>query len=197
MEFNTVSMVKHPVGDVWTSMRDELPRLADHMDDIERICVESSRQNGSVFRVVNVWQAAPKLPSNIASHLDPEMFCWTDHAEWQESEQECRWRIEHHLFGDSFSCAGRTQFKPAMGGRGTRITFSGTFELNRKKLPQVLSVLEDPVLKIVESMLIKLIPKNFQKITAAIDKHLDVSAISLNRNQMPVKTTVSPPDDRA
>lgn len=197
MEFNTVSMVKHPVEEVWTSMRDELPQLADHMDDVERIQVESSSQNGKIYRVVNVWQAAPRLPATIASHLDPKMFCWTDHAEWQEASQECRWRIEHRFFGESFSCAGLTQFKPAMGGRGTRITFSGTFELNRKKLPQVLRVLEDPVLKIVESMLIKLIPANFQKITAAIDKHLDVPPISRDKTQMPGKTPGSAPGNRA
>ncbi len=175
MQFQTVSMVKHPLEEVWKVMRDELPRLADQMEDIERIRVESSRHSGNVHRVINIWQASAPLPQYVASHLDRDLFSWTDHAEWHEAERECRWSIEHHYFGDSFSSAGVTRFEPAMGGRGTRITFSGAFELNKEKLPKALGVLEDPTLKIVESMLIKLIPKNFQKISTAIETYLNTT----------------------
>jgi hypothetical protein len=175
MKFNTVSMVKHPLEQVWILMRDDLPKIADQMEDIEDIRVESVRRNHNIHQIVNIWVASVQLPFNVASHLDANLFSWTDYAEWYDAERECRWHIEHHYFRDSFNCEGVTQFVPAIGGRGTRITFSGTFELNKDKIPKMLSLLEDPALKMVESMLIKLIPKNFQKITAAIENHLTLS----------------------
>jgi hypothetical protein len=168
-------MVKHPLERVWILMRDDLPKLADQIDDIERIRVESVRRNHDVHRIVNIWEASVQLPLNVANHLDANLFSWTDYAEWYDSKQECHWHIKHHYFRDSFNCSGVTQFLPAMGGRGTRITFRGTFELNRKKIPKILSVLEDPALIMIESMLIKLIPKNFQKIATAIGNHLTIS----------------------
>lgn len=179
MKFNAVSMVKHPLELVWTLMRDDLSKLADQIEDIERIRVESVRRNHNVHRIVNVWEASVQLPFNIGKHLDTNLFSWTDYAEWHDAERECCWQIEHHYFRDSFNCSGVTQFMPAMGGRGTRITFSGTFELNRNKIPKMLSVLEEPALKMIESMLIKSIPKNFQKITTAIENHLTISGCKI------------------
>lgn len=172
MKFNTVSMVKHPLEQVWNLMRDDLPKLADHMEDIESIRVESSRQGEGVHQLVNIWQASVQLPFDVASHLGADLFCWTDHAEWHEAEHQCRWRIEHKRFGEHFDCAGVTQFQRAMGGRGTRVTFSGSIELRLSNMPKVLGMLEDPTLKMVESMISKLIPKNFQKIASAVDSHL-------------------------
>ncbi len=175
MKFNAVSMVKHPLELVWNLMRDDLPMLADQIEDIERIRVESVRRDHDVHQVVNIWEASVQLPFNVTKYVDANLFSWTDHAEWYDAERECRWKIEHHYFRDSFNCSGVTQFLSAMGGRGTRITFSGDFELNREKIPKMLSILEEPALKMVESMLIKLIPKNFQKIAAAIESHLSSS----------------------
>ena len=176
MKFNTVSVVKHPLENVWNLMRDNLPKLADHMEDIESIRVESSCQCDDVYQIINVWQARVRLPFDAASHMGDELFSWTDHAEWHEAEHQCRWRIEHKRFGKSFDCAGVTDFQPAMGGRGTRITFSGAIELSLSNVPKMLGILEDPTLKVVESMLTKLIPKNFQKITTAIDRHLSAQS---------------------
>jgi hypothetical protein len=177
MKFNTVSMVKHPTAAVWRVMRDDLPALAPHMADIGSIRVESVRQNGDdIKQIVNLWEARPRLPLNLSNPLPADLFTWRDHAEWHETAKECRWSIEHPTFRDSFTCAGVTRFQPAMGGRGTRMTFSGTFDLNRQHLPKGLGVLGGPTLQMVESMLIKLIPKNFQKISTAIDAHLKSTA---------------------
>lgn len=175
MKFNKVSMVKHPLAQVWTLMRDDLPKLVDQMEDIKQIRVESVHHNHNFHRIVNIWEASVQIPFNVANHLDGDLLSWTDYAEWYDAERECRWHIEHHYFRDSFRCSGTTQFMPAMGGRGTRIAFSGTFDLNKKKIPKVLSILEEPALKIIESLLIKMIPKNFQKITDAIGNYLTLS----------------------
>ncbi len=174
-------MVKHPIEEVWKVMRDDLPELAPHMADIASIRVESVRPDGDdVKRIVNVWEARPRLPLNMSTQLPAGLFTWRDHAEWHGTAKECRWHLAHPTFRDSFTCAGVTRFQPAMGGRGTRLTFSGTFDLNRHHLPKGLGMLGGPTLQVIESMLIKLIPKNFQKISAAIDAHLKSAAAGKN-----------------
>lgn len=173
MTFNTVSMVKHPIDRVWTIMRDDLPKLVDLIDDIEDISVQSYEKRNHNCKVVNVWRASPPLPQSIAGRLDSSMFIWTDRADWNDKNKECLWSIEHHHFRDRIRCSGTTRFESAIGGRGTRITFSGSFELNHHNLPGMLRSLEGPALKAIENLISSLIPKNFHKIADALSTHLD------------------------
>ena len=120
--------------------------------------------------VTNIWQARPKLPALLAARLKPEMLRWTDRAVWSPREHTCSWRIDPHYFTGRIACQGSTRFEPAMGGRGTRLTFSSEFRLGQNGKP---SALEDVVLRGAESLLQGLIPKNFQKIVTALTAHLD------------------------
>lgn len=173
MHFNTISIIKHPIDQVWLTMRDDLPKLVELAEDIESISVELHEKKSGICKVVNIWKASPPLPQSVARYLKSDMFVWTDRAEWNEEKMECLWSIEPHHFRDRVHCSGVTSFHPAMGGRGTRITFIGDFEWDSQSLSVVPNLLKEAVHKIVESLVSDLIPKNFRKITDAVKRHLD------------------------
>lgn len=172
MNFKTVSIVKHPVARVWTMMRDDLPGLVSRLEDIEGIIVEQYEMNNHLCRVVNVWTASPRLPRGIVKYLDSDMFSWTDRAEWNEETMECLWSIEPHFFRGKIGCSGSTRFEPAMGGRGTKITFSGDFACDSKNLTALPDILRESVYRGVEVLMGTIIPKNFRKITDALSQRL-------------------------
>jgi len=174
MNINTVSILKHPLENVWHAMRDELPNLVELLEDIDDIEVEAYENTSpNTTMIVNIWKAYPKLPAVITSRLNAEMFIWTDRAEWDDSILECNWSIEPHYFQEKIQCSGTTKFTTALGGKGTRITFTSDIKWRNKNSSGVTGLLENTVYVVIESFMKNLIPKNFHKITAAISKHLD------------------------
>jgi hypothetical protein len=168
MEAKTISVVKHPRDLVWSTMRDRLAEIAAHVQDVESAQLVERREHDDVATVVHVWQASPKLPAIIASRVQPEMFRWNDHALWDARSFTCTWRIEPHHFADYIQCHGITTYEPAIGGRGTRITFTSDFHLGRGD-----GRIASPLLSAAEPFFRGIIPKNFQKIVASLAALLD------------------------
>jgi hypothetical protein len=155
-------------------MRDELPQLAAHLEDIESITTTERTEAPGVVSLVNIWRAKPKLPEFLARYVDATKFAWTDRALWDEATKTCIWRIEPHVFGSYFESHGETRFEPAMGGRGTRITFSGEAEIKIGNVGDgVRKVLEDTLFKGAMSFAQGIIAKNFRKMADALGAHLD------------------------
>lgn len=174
MKFQTLALVKHPLPRVWKAMRDELPLLASRIDDIESITTTQRSESPGQISIVNIWRARPTLPEMLAKHVDTASLAWTDRAVWDEESKTCRWSIEPHVFSGHFECRGETRFEPAMGGRGTRITFSGEAEIKFGLFGDgVRKVLEDTLFKGAMGFVQDIISKNFRKIATALEKHLD------------------------
>ena len=175
MYIKTTTVLKHPTELVWITTRDRLPETVPLLDDIDSVKVQSREEkpDGTV-NLVNVWKACPKLSAMVTSRVRPEMLAWNDHAEWSRRDFECKWRIEPHFFADRIKCSGLTRYEPAMGGRGTRITFETEIELHTRDLPGVPAVLEGAVSKAIESFVAVLIPQNFRKVAQAVGGLLDM-----------------------
>jgi len=173
MDFKTISLIKHNKARVWMTMRDDLPKLAEMMDDVESITERERTETPAVYYVVNIWKSATKLPRVIVQWLNSEYFTWTDKAEWNNNSYECNWTIELNYFRDSIKCHGTTTFEPAMGGNGTRVTFNGKLEWDKDKLTGITGVFGDAVLAMAEGIIQNVIQKNFRKVTETIAKHLD------------------------
>jgi len=170
MESRTVTIVKHPLRSVWLAIRDWLPEIALKIDDIESVQLRerTEHDDGSVT-VVNLWQACPKIPAIIAAHVRPEMLRWTDRATWTAKDFRCTWQIEPHYFSGRLECHGVTRYEAALGGRGTRLTFST--EMRLVGAPS--GALETTLLAVAEPFLQALIPRIFQKVAAAVSAYLN------------------------
>ncbi len=166
--FKSVILVKYPQDEVWIAVRDRLPEMVPFLDDVKSITQESREQNPDSLQLTNIWQADIDLPGKIQSVIDIDKLKWTDRAEWVESKQQCLWVIEPHFFKGRIDCTGSTKFEPAIGGRGTRITFAGEFGIDASDIPGIPSFMESTISKTVESLIINVIPKNFRKITDAL-----------------------------
>jgi hypothetical protein len=175
-DFKTIAVVAHPLELVWATIRDRMPEMASLMDDIESITVMDRREeaDGTVF-LVNRWKANPKIPSMLNSFIDPSMLAWTDRAQWKPALHECIWNIETQFFSDGLKCAGSTRYEPAMGGRGTRITFAGDFNVIGDRIKGIPTFMEGTISKTIESFATSLIPKNFLKLSKAVGEFLDAN----------------------
>ena len=174
MKIKSVSVLKHPVPEVWTAIRDRLPEIVPFIADIESVTVQSRAEaaDGTV-RLVNIWKAKPKLPAIVTNYLKPEMLAWTDRAEYRLKTLECHWRTEPHFFTERIQCAGVTRYEHAMGGRGTRVTFEGDLEFSLHNLPGVPQVFENALVRGVETFVTALVPKNFRNVIEAAGRLLD------------------------
>jgi len=174
VKFQTLAVVRHPLPRVWEAMRDNLPQLAAHLEDIESITIAERTESPGVVSLVNIWRAKPNLPEFLARHVDTAKFAWTDRALWDEAAMTCVWRIEPHVFGSYFESRGETRFEPAMGGRGTRITFSGEAEIKIGSVGQgVRKAVEGALLDGAMTFGQGIIARTFRKLAEALGAHLD------------------------
>jgi len=173
MQFKTVNLIKHETEKVWATMRDDLPKLAEMMDDIESITEKERTESQTTYHVVNIWKSAIKLPQSIMSVLGSDLFVWTDRAEWNNETHVCRWTIELAHFRDSVECHGTTIFESAMGGKGTKISFSGDLVWDRHKLGGIAGAFGETVLIVAEDFIQNAVQKNFRKIAETIAKYMD------------------------
>ena len=182
MRICSVSVLKHPRDSVWATIRDRLPEVVPLLDDIESVTVESRKDlpDGQVH-LVNIWKAKPKLPAIVTGYVKADMMSWTDRAEYRPQSHECAWSIEPHFFRERIKCSGVTRYEPAMGGRGTRVTFEGDLTLDLHNLPGVPSILEGPLASTVELFVVTLLPKNFRKLVEAAGTLLSSSPASPRR----------------
>jgi len=172
--FKSVIMVKYPQEVVWQAIRDRLPEMVPYLDDVAMIIQDHrSEEDDGSLQLINIWEADIKIPGMLESMIDPSSLSWTDRAKWLEDKNECHWSIEPHFFPDRTRCSGTTYYEPAIGGRGTRITFTGELEVNTKNIPGLPAVMESTATRTLESLITSLIPKNFRKVTGALSSLLE------------------------
>jgi hypothetical protein len=172
MKFMTVTIVKHPVDDVWKAMRDDLPLVTSKREDIHGVAEQERRVEPPVYRIVNIWTANAKLPQAILRFLGTDKIAWTDRAEWDETKKICTWSIEPHQFRDAIVCRGCTVFESALGGTGSKVTFSGDLDWRSDKLPGIAAGIGQAVQQGAEGVIRNVIQKNFRTIAEAVEKHL-------------------------
>jgi hypothetical protein len=170
-------VVKMPKQVVWETLRDRLTEMAPFLDDVSSIKQVDRKDagNGGV-RLTNLWQADIEIPEVIQSILHSRDVSWLDRAEWLEARSRCEWQIEPKFLTEHIKCSGTTLFEPAIGGRGTRITFEGKIDITLGRIPGVPNFMLGTVTKAIESLVTTLIPKNFQKLATAMFNLLEQQA---------------------
>jgi hypothetical protein len=171
--FKSLVIIKHPVDLTWVTIRDRMPELVPMLDDVASIAVVERHEDGDgTVQLVNEWWAQVNLPAALRSVIKPEHLGWTDRAVWDEAGRECRWSIEPFFLPEAVRCAGTTRYEPAIGGRGTRITFAGNIDIDAAKLGTIPAAFGWPVATAVEMLVTTIIPRNFRKTTEALTQLL-------------------------
>ncbi len=173
MNFKRVSSIPYHIDRVWTAMRDELPELVSFLENIDSIKMESHEKGPDVHKVVSTWTATPQFSRTITKHMNSDILTWTDHGEWNENQLECLWNIKHHNFGDFVRCSGTTKFEQVNGGKGTKITFTGSFDWNEDYHEKGVKQLIGGIAFVLLEFLIKdLVRKNCSNTIDALTKYL-------------------------
>ena len=169
--FKSIMMSRQSVSQIWTAIRDRTPELAKLLDDVDEVVVLERKQlpDGRV-RLVNEWRATHRLLHSLKPVLGSDSIVWLDHADWSDADWQCRWRVEPKFLAGRVRCEGTTSYEPAMGGRGSKITFQGQLELDPRSLGRAASIIPSGAAPIIESIVTVLIPKNFRKIVEAADR---------------------------
>ena len=163
--FQSLAVVRQPVELVWETVRDRLPELGHRVDDIESITLlERTALDDGTTRLVNEWKTSRSIPQVLAKSLDTSEVGWIDTAVWDPATMTCRWSIEPTVLTGQIRCQGTTSYESAMGGRGSRVGFEGTFDLAPGALSGLAKPLERPMTAFVESIVSTLIPTNLRKI---------------------------------
>lgn len=166
--FQSIAVVKQPIDRVWATVRDRLPELGAMVDEIESITpVERTELEHGAVRLVNEWRTMRRVPEVLAATVGSGAIGWADTAVWDPTTMTCEWSIEPTVLAQHIRCSGSTRYEPALGGRGTRVSFGGTFELASGALAGLAKPLERPVSAFVESIVSTLIPGNLRKIVEA------------------------------
>jgi len=169
-----IAMIRQPRSRLWPLMRDNLPELAAHLEDIESVITtarEMAESGG--LTVTSVWRARAGLASLMNDSA--KGIAWTDRSRWLDDFKTC-WEVTPHVMGGRLRCAGVTSYVEAMGGRGTR----AVLELSAELLPDPLtgkSQDSDKVLfQTVQSIAATLICKNFRRLLELADQRLRAGA---------------------
>jgi polyketide cyclase/dehydrase/lipid transport protein len=169
MEFKTLNIIKHPPEKVWVTMRDQFPDIVELVEEVDSVVVDSRTEiSKGIMEVKNIWKANPPIPEVIIKHVKPEMLTWTDTALWDEQTMICSWKIDSHYFKEKMDCKGITKFEPAIGGRGCRLTFEGTIHWEGG-IPLSFGMMDGMVSKALESIISKMVPNNFRKVTSGVE----------------------------
>lgn len=166
--FRTLAVVKRPAPEVFAIVRDRLVDLVPLVDDVASIeMLQRAELGEGAVRLVNRWTASQRIPDVVAHAVDTDEIAWTDHNVWSSSDMTCRWTIEPFIFTEHIRCAGVTTYEPAMGGRGCRVTLSGTFDLAPTALARVSGAVRRPATSLIESMVSTIIPRGTRRVVEA------------------------------
>jgi hypothetical protein len=173
-DFRCLVGVRHPPQELAGAVRDWIGRVGPSLEHVEQVSTVArvERPDGSTA-LVNEWRVNPTLPTALNGVVTRDMLGWLDHAEWSSDLTACEWRIEPFFMGEAIHCRGATRFEPAMGGRGTRATFEGRFEIDPAALSRVQFAWRAPACAAVELLIGTIIPKNFRKTVEAVSTLLE------------------------
>lgn len=174
MQIHSTSVIRHPRERVYKAYRDELPRIAAYMPNIKEILVRSREEANGHVKLHNEWAGKTEIPKLMQSIIRPEMLRWDDYADWDETTSTCAWTLKLRAFTDNVKCGGTNRFTDD-GPTRTRVTLSGTLDLDLRDIPGVPRLLAGKVAPQVEKFVIALITPNLEQVNASLERYLDAN----------------------
>jgi hypothetical protein len=124
VNYSRIVLLRQPTHRVLCALRDELPQVGTFMHGIASIrCLEKFTDVDGTLHAVHEWTATASVPRSIESRADAGALAWIERSLWDSRSLESEWTVESRLLGKSVTGTGVTRLTSAMGGRGTRIEF--------------------------------------------------------------------------
>jgi hypothetical protein len=137
--------------------------IALFLDDVEKVSViERECVDSGTTRLVNEWRAKG-LPRMVLDRCGTDHLGWIDDALWCNCDWRCSWTITPNILKGDIRCAGNTEYQKAMNGKGTKVTFQGTLELDGARIANSFGLPGRMGISIVETVITTMIPRNFRK----------------------------------
>ncbi|HTI83032.1 MAG TPA: hypothetical protein VL614_21480 [Acetobacteraceae bacterium] len=165
--FRSLVVLKRPKPELWLAMRDHMVDFAGNIADIESIReLARTTDANNVVHIVNEWRVRQQIPAMLRSVLKASELSWVDRNTWDATSDACTWAIEPNFLTEYIACSGTTSFASAMGGQGTRVIFTGEFDLKPGLLGK-LSSMESLLSGFLESIVTTIIPRNLRAVVEA------------------------------
>ena len=173
MKLDARDLMGHDRVVCWTTYRDELPHLADHLPNVTRI-EQLSREEpeAGVVRLVNRWHADGEVPAVAKAFISKDMVNWTERVVWDENRWVCSWEIEPAFFTQYVTVRGATQYIDAGPGR-CEIHIQGELSVDVTGMRGVPRLLARRVNKAAETFIGALILPNMRRLNRSVAKVLD------------------------
>jgi hypothetical protein len=131
------------------------------------VTLERTEEPGGRLRLVNRWSARQRVSPALRGAVGVDSISWLDRAVWKAATHTCSWTISPSVLPGHIDCGGATRYEAAMAGRGTRVTFEGTFTLKPGFLGGMPAAFEPMVQSLVESIFSTMIPRNLSRAVGA------------------------------
>ena len=124
MNYSRIVLLRQPTDRVLHALRDELPQVGTFMHGIASIrCLEKFADGDGTLHAVHEWTATASVPRSVESRANAGALAWIERSIWDSRSLQSEWTVESRLLGKSVTGTGVTRLTSAMGGRGTRIEF--------------------------------------------------------------------------
>ncbi len=152
MKFYSSDTLHHPRDRVYALYRDELEAIGAASPDLESITITSVQKREDGVLVKSVWTAADRFRGMVPK----DMLTWEVEALWRSYQNE--WTLRPRVFADRVQCRGLTRFDAQEGSCG--VVIEGDL------------VLKLPFDRIVERVIVRLLPKNMERVNQILDAML-------------------------
>lgn len=169
MDLIAQTRVAFPRELVFTTYRDKLPELVPFLPNVSSIVVKERVDQGEKTKLVNLWTGKTDIPSAAQRFIKPEMFMWTDFADWDRDTWTCHWRSETHAFPGLIECSGKTVYEPVGEATELRITGALILHLEKAHVPRLLAGTVRPL---IEKLVVGNLKPNLLSTGGGVEKYL-------------------------
>jgi len=169
MKLESKDTIPRPLDEVYSLVRDNLPKIVPYLPNIEKVeVIEYKDANKEKTFVTNHWYAYAEVPKVAKKFIKDELFSWKDVAIWNNEQHYVDYSLESFWANDLYDAKGRNFFK-AKGDNETEIIITCDIEIHENKVPGVPKFLVKKIMPHLEGVLRKVLEPNLTKLGEAIN----------------------------
>ncbi|MDP8223548.1 MAG: DUF2505 family protein [Candidatus Lernaella stagnicola] len=171
MKLEVDDVIDFPLDEVYPAFRDHTEELANYLEAIERIEVQSRQVDGDHVHIVSIWTSKLKFPGPIEKFIPKGARQYTDTATWHSDKHTVEWNIDISVLRKAVSARGANSFE-AHGENQTLMKIRGDIDIDPSKIPGVPTMLVKRVLPTIIKFIVQNVEKNMKQGNRSIERYL-------------------------